>query len=58
MLPSFYGYSNEALARAHLLLKNNELAKLHLDKAVEIVKTVPNEQAKEFLYDQINRIKL
>jgi Flp pilus assembly protein TadD len=58
LLPSFYGYSNEALARAHVLLENSELAKHHLDKAVEIAETVPNEQAKKYLFDQINRIEL
>ena len=58
LLPSFYGYSNEALARAYALQGDGDLAKLHLDRAFEIAKIVPNAQAKEYLLDQINRIKL
>lgn len=58
LLPSFYGYSNEALARAYLLLGNKEKAANFLDTAITISETVPNEQAKEYLLDQINRIKL
>jgi len=58
LLPSFYGYSNEALARAHLLLGNKEKAAELLDTALEIAETVPNEQAKGYLLDQIKRINL
>ncbi|MBL4679576.1 MAG: hypothetical protein JKY88_02485 [Pseudomonadales bacterium] len=58
LLPSFYGYSNEALARAHILLNNHREATFHLDRAIEIAETVPNEQAKGYLLDQINRIQL
>ena len=57
LLPSFYGYSHEAIARAHRLLGNSELAQSHLNKALKIAETVPNEQAKEYLLDQIGRIK-
>ena len=58
LLPSFYGYSNEALARAHLLLGNKAKAADFLNTAIRISETVPNEQAKGYLLDQINRIKL
>jgi tetratricopeptide (TPR) repeat protein len=58
LLPSFYGYSNEALARAHLLLGNEKKATEYLNTALKISETVPNEQAKEYLLDQIKRIKL
>ena len=58
LLPSFYGYSHEAIARAHQLLGNTEEASSHLSEAREISGTVPNEQAKKYLVSQINRIQL
>ena len=58
LLPSFYGYCNEALARAYSLIGKREQAKTHLDRAYEIAETVPNAQAKEYLLEQINRIDL
>ena len=57
LLPSFYGYSNEAIARAHLLLGNSEQAQSHRKRALEIAETVPDEQAKQYLMDQIGRIR-
>jgi tetratricopeptide (TPR) repeat protein len=57
LLPSFYGYSNEAIARAHHLLGNSQEAMSYLTKAREIAETVPNEQAKEYLVNQINQIQ-
>ena len=58
LLPSFYGYCNEAMARAHLVLGDEDNARVLLSKALEIAETVPNPQAKEHLLDQINRIDL
>ncbi len=57
LLPSFFGYAHEALARAHLVLGNIEDARSHLKSALEIAETVPNPQAKRYLLDQINRIQ-
>ena len=58
LLPSFYGYCNEALARAHRLLGNGEMTEKHLRIAYQIAETVPNDHAKSYLLDQIDRIKL
>ena len=57
LLPSFYGYSHEAIARAHQLLGNSDQAQFHLNRALEIAETVPNKQAKKYLLDQIGRIQ-
>jgi len=58
LLPSFYGYCNEAFARAYLLLGEKEKAAVSYATALEISETVPNPQAKEYLLDQINRIEM
>ena len=58
LLPSFFGYAHEALARAHLLLGDIEAARSHLSLASEIADTVPSPQAKAYLLDQINRIQV
>lgn len=58
LLPSFFGYAHEALARAHMLLGRLDEARLHLKLALEIAETVPNAKAKEYLLDQIGRITL
>ena len=57
LLPSFFGYSYEALARAYLLLGSTDKSATHLKTAYEIAETVPNARAKEYLLDQINRIE-
>ena len=57
LLPSFFGYAHEALARAYLVLGDVGEAKVHLNSAFEIAETVPNAQAKAWLLDQINRTK-
>jgi len=56
LLPSFYGYCNEALARAYLLLGDKNKAEKHIGIAKDISEQVPNPQAKVYLIDQINRI--
>jgi len=58
LLPSFYGYCNEALARAHLLLNDKNKAKKYLDIALAYSEQIPTPQAKEYLLDQIERIKI
>jgi len=58
LLPSFYGYSNEAMCRAYLLLGDTTEARKYLDIAKEISTRIPSPQAKEHLVDQINRIKM
>ena len=58
LLPSFFGYAHEALARAHLLLGSLDEAKSHLKLALEIAETVPSPQAKRYVLDQINRIRM
>jgi tetratricopeptide (TPR) repeat protein len=58
LLPSFYGYSHEAIARAHQQLGNTREALSYLTKAQKIAETVPNVQAQEYLASQINRIQL
>jgi len=58
LLPSFYGYCNEALARAYLLLGDKDKATEFVAVARDISTRVPNPQAKEYLLDQINRIDL
>jgi len=58
LLPSFYGYCNEALARAYLLEGSKTKAAEHYNKAVELSNEIPTPQAKEWLLDQINRIEL
>jgi len=58
LLPSFYGYCHEALARAYLLNDENIKAKEHYEMALDLSEQVPTPQAKEWLLDQINRIEL
>ncbi|MBD3649616.1 MAG: hypothetical protein HUJ31_19660 [Pseudomonadales bacterium] len=58
LLPSFYGYCNEALSRAYALTGDMERARHHLNLAYEIAEAVPNEQAKKYLLGQIDRIEL
>jgi len=58
LLPSFYGYCNEALARAYSLNGNKIKATEHYNKAIELSEKIPTPQAKEWLLDQINRIEL
>jgi phage gp46-like protein len=58
LLPSFFGYAHEALARAYLLLDDVEQASLHFKLASEIAETVPSPQAKRYLLDQIDRIQM
>jgi len=57
LLPSFFGYAHEALARSYLLLGEEDRAHAHLKLASQIAETVPDAQAKAWLLDQINRIK-
>ena len=58
LLPSFFGYGHEALARAYLFLGNVDEARSHFKLALEIAETVPSPQAKRYLLDQINRIQM
>jgi tetratricopeptide (TPR) repeat protein len=58
LLPSFYGYCNEALARAYLLSGKHTEAEKHYKKAMEFCEQIPTPQAKEWLLDQIYRIEL
>jgi len=58
LLPSYYGYCNEALARAHLLLGDKIKANEYLDIALGYSEKIPTPQAKEYLLDQIERIKI
>lgn len=58
LLPSFYAYSHEALARAYILLDDEYKARQHYDEALKISEQVPDKQATEYLLDQINRIEL
>jgi len=55
---SYYGYSNEALARAHLLLGDKDKAEAFLAVAKNIASRIPTPEAKEHLSDQLNRIVL
>lgn len=56
LLPSFYGYSHEALARAYLLLGDNVRAEESLTTARSFLERVPNPQAKEYLQSQIEGV--
>ncbi len=58
LMPSFFGYAHEALARANLLLGKTEEARSHLELARQIAETVPSPQAKRYLLDQIDRIQM
>jgi len=58
LLPSFYGYCHEALARAWLLNSDKDSATKHYNKALELSEQIPTPQAKEWLLDQINRIEI
>ena len=58
LLPSFYGYCNEALARAYALNGNKDAAEEHYKRALELSEQIPTAQAKEWLLDQIHRIEL
>lgn len=58
LLPSYYGYCNEALARAYILVGDQTAALDHYNKALEFSEQIPTPQAKEWLLDQINQIEI
>jgi len=58
LLPSYYGYCHEALARAYQLNGDPVNARGHYNEAMKLAEQVPDAQAKEYLLVQINQIQL